>query len=32
VACIKQSIGDDEHTYGVRFEECIPTLVELLKE
>lgn len=31
VACIKQSIGDNEHTYGVRFEECIPTLVELLK-
>ena len=31
VACIKQSIGDDEHPYGVRFEECIPTLVELLK-
>lgn len=31
VACIKQSMGDDEHPYGVRFEECIPTLVELLK-
>jgi pyridoxine kinase len=32
VACIRRSVGDDEHPYGVRFEECIPTLVELLKE
>lgn len=32
VACIKQSIGDDEHTYGVRFEECIPYLTDYLRK
>jgi pyridoxine kinase len=31
VACIRQSVGDDEHPYGVRFEECIPTLIDLLR-
>ncbi len=31
VSCIRRSIGDDEHTYGVRFEECIPTLLDLLR-
>lgn len=30
VACIKISAGDDEHKYGVRFEECIPLLVDLI--
>ncbi len=30
VACIRQSLGDEEHPYGVRFEECIPTLLALL--
>lgn len=29
--CIKKSIGDDEHKYGVRFEECIPYLTDYLK-
>ena len=31
VECIKKSIGDDEHKYGVRFEECIGYLTEYLK-
>ena len=31
VACIRRSIGDDEHPYGVRFEECIPALIDLLR-
>ncbi len=31
VECIKRSIGDDEHKYGVRFEECIPFLVNRIK-
>lgn len=26
VACIERSIGDDEHLYGVRFEECLGLL------
>lgn len=26
VACIERSIGDGEHTYGVRFEECLSML------
>lgn len=28
VACIERSIGDDEHTYGVRFEECLSMLTD----
>lgn len=32
VECIKQSIGDDEHKYGVRFEECIPYLTDYLRK
>lgn len=31
VACIRKSMPDKEHKYGVRFEECIPTLVDLIK-
>ncbi len=31
VECIKKSIGDDDHKYGVRFEECIPYLTDYLK-
>ncbi len=30
VACIRRSVGDTEHPYGVRFEECIPFLVNSL--
>lgn len=32
VECIKRSIGDDEHKYGVRFEECIPYLTDYLRK
>lgn len=32
VECIKKSIGDTEHTYGVRFEECIPYLTDYLRK
>ncbi|MBQ4065698.1 MAG: pyridoxamine kinase [Clostridia bacterium] len=32
VACIRRSIGDDEHPYGVRFEECIPSLLDSLRQ
>ena len=31
VECIKRSIGDDDHKYGVRFEECIPYLTDYLR-
>lgn len=31
VECIKRSMGDDEHKYGVRFEECIPYLTDRIK-
>ena len=31
VECIKRSVGDDEHKYGVRFEECIPYLTDYLR-
>ncbi len=31
VECIRKSIGDDEHKYGVRFEECIPYLTDYLR-
>lgn len=31
VECIKKSIGDTDHTYGVRFEECIPYLTDYLR-
>jgi pyridoxine kinase len=31
VECIKRSVGDDEHKYGVRFEECIPFLTDYLR-
>lgn len=32
VECIKRSIGDEEHKYGVRFEECIPYLTDYLRK
>lgn len=32
VECIKRSLGDTEHTYGVRFEECIPYLTDRLRD
>ena len=32
VECIKRSVGDDEHKYGVRFEECIPYLTDYLRK
>ena len=32
VECIKKSVGDTEHTYGVRFEECIPYLTDYLRK
>jgi pyridoxine kinase len=32
VECIRRSIGDDEHKYGVRFEECIPYLTDYLRK
>lgn len=32
VACIKRSVGDTEHPYGVRFEECIPFLTDYLRQ
>lgn len=28
--CIKHTVGDDKHWYGVKFEECIPDLVKML--
>lgn len=30
VNCIKHTIGDEKHWYGVKFEECIPDLVKML--
>jgi len=30
VVCMKQTIGDKSHWYGVKFEECIPELVGML--
>lgn len=30
VACIRRTIGDKNHWYGVKFEECIPDLVQML--
>ena len=30
VACMKQTVGDTDHWYGVKFEECIPKLVDML--
>ena len=30
VNCIKQTMGDEKHWYGVKFEECIPNLVKML--
>ncbi len=32
VECIEKSMGDDEHPYGVRFEECIPYLTRYLEK
>lgn len=33
VECIKRTVGHEkEHWYGVRFEECIPDLIEMLKK
>ena len=32
VDCIKQTMAEpDDHSYGTKFEECIPTLIERLK-
>ena len=31
VDCIKETVGDDEHWYSVKFEKCIPSLIESLK-
>ncbi len=30
VSCIKHTIGDKEHWYGVKFEECIPELINYI--
>ena len=30
VECIKATVGDSEHWYGVKFEKCIPALIESL--
>lgn len=30
VGCIRHTMGDDKHWYGVKFEECIPDLVKML--
>ncbi len=30
VNCIKRTMGDEKHWYGVKFEECIPDLVKML--
>lgn len=30
VDCMKHTIGDKDHWYGVKFEECIPNLVKML--
>ena len=30
VACMKRTVGDEDHWYGVKFEECIPELVKML--
>lgn len=30
VGCIRHTIGDSNHWYGVKFEECIPSLVKML--
>lgn len=30
VDCIRHTMGDDAHWYGVKFEECIPDLVRML--
>ncbi len=32
VECIRRSIGDDEHKYGARFEECIGYLTDYLEK
>ncbi len=31
VSCIKRTMGDSDHWYSVKFEECIPELVEKIK-
>lgn len=28
IACIEKSMGDSEHTYGVRFEECLAEIAD----
>ena len=28
--CIKATSGDENHWYGVKFEKCIPALIEML--
>ena len=30
VDCMKHTIGDEKHWYGVKFEECIPDLVKMI--
>ncbi|MBR5312471.1 MAG: pyridoxamine kinase [Clostridia bacterium] len=30
VNCIRHSMGDENHWYGVKFEECIPDLIKML--
>lgn len=31
VACIKETMGDDGHAYGVKFEPCLPRLIDALR-
>ena len=28
--CIKATVGDEKHWYGVKFEQCIPDLIKML--
>lgn len=30
--CIKATVGDEKHWYGVKFEQCIPALTEMMKD
>jgi len=32
VASIKATLGDDKHWYGVKFEKCLPMLMERIKK
>ena len=31
VECIKKTVGDDSHWYGVKFEKCLPDLISSIK-